>query len=213
MRVMLIPAPGQRLEQPVESTGRIGPAGRHQQRGLVLAARPERLLADDEEARGVVLAVLDVGDEDLEAVDFRRDLPRDRRRALLVAGATGCLRIARNRNALHLREVLVEPAAALRQRLGMRAQPFDVLECAHAPHEVLVHAQLHLTADAERRTDEAVQGMGDRALGGVLIGTTPKSALPASLEHLGDRRHREAAHGMPELLEHRLLRERALGPR
>ena len=46
------------------------------------------------------------------------------------------------------------------------------------------------------------------------IGTTPKSAAPASTswKHLLDRGQRQRAHRVTEVLQHRLLRERALGP-
>ena len=43
---------------------------------LSLPLGVEQLAADDEEARGVVRRVLDLGGEDLQAVDLRRRLPR-----------------------------------------------------------------------------------------------------------------------------------------
>src|SRR6185437_5993876 len=71
----------QRLEQPVERAGRIGVGYGDEQRRPVLTAGREQLAAEHEEARGVVGTVLDLRGKDLEPVDLRRGLSRDRGRA------------------------------------------------------------------------------------------------------------------------------------
>ena len=54
--------------------------------------------------------------------------------------------------------------------LGVGADPADVRERAHAAHQVVVNAQLHLAADLERRGEKHVERMVDRALARVLDG-------------------------------------------
>jgi hypothetical protein len=96
----------------------------------------------------------------------------------------------------------------------MRAYPLDVLQPRHASHQVLVDAQLHLAADLQRRTQEHVQRVVDRAFGGILHGHDTEIRM-AGLhfgEYFVDLRKRQRAHRMTELLEHGLLRERAFGP-
>ena len=58
--------------------------------------------------------------------------------------------IAGDGNARHFGHVLVQPAAALRQRLRMAADALDLVEALHATHEELVDAQLHFAADPQR---------------------------------------------------------------
>ena len=53
----------QRLEQPEQRAGRIGMQRGAQDGRAILAAGPEHLASDDEEARGVVVAVFDLGGE------------------------------------------------------------------------------------------------------------------------------------------------------
>ncbi len=119
---------------------------------LSCAARWEGLPSDDEEARRVVRPVLDLGHQHVEPVDLRCDGARDRRGALLVARAARALGVAADGHALDARQVLVQPAAALRERLRMRAHPCDVPERRSAAHQVLVDAQLDLAADAQAAT-------------------------------------------------------------
>ena len=88
-------------------------------------------------------------------------------------------------NLLDARQVFVQPAAALRERLRVRAHATDVAEHRHASHQVLVDAQLDLAADLERRAQEHVEGVVDRAFGRVL-----------------DRHHAEIGGAGFDLVEH-----------
>src|SRR5687767_1869322 len=72
----------ERTEQTVERSGRLRVAGRYQQRGLVAAAGAEQLAADHQEARRIVRSILDLRDDDVQAVNLGRRLPRDCRRAI-----------------------------------------------------------------------------------------------------------------------------------
>ena len=143
---------GQRLEQPKQRTRIVGVARGDQQGGAVGAALAEELASDDQEARGVVGAIFDFMGEQPEAVDFGGSgATRDCRGAALIARAPCALGIARHGDALDLRQVLVQPTAALRQRLSMGAHPFDVGHVAHAAHQVVTDAQLHLAAYLQGR--------------------------------------------------------------
>ena len=158
-------------------------------------------------------AILDLRDDDVQAVDLRRCLPRDCRRAVLVAGATRGFGVAADRHALGIRQVFVEPLPALRQRLLVRADAHDLLEAMHAAHQVLMDAQLDFAADPQRRGQEHVERVVDRALGGILDRHDAEIGVARLhfLEHFADRGERQRAHRVPEVLEHCLLRERALG--
>ena len=184
----------ERLQQPEQRAGIVGAARRHQQRRAVGAARRKQLAADDEEPGGVVGMVLDLLGEEIEPVDLRRGAARDRRRTPLVAGAACTLRVARDGDTLGLGQVLVQPAAALRERLGVRAHALDVAERAHPPHEVMLDSQLHLAADLERRAQEHVERVAHRALARILDRHHAEVRDPALhfAKHLVDRRQRQA---------------------
>ncbi len=95
----------------------------------------EQLAAHDQEARGVVRPVLDLIGEQLEAVDFGGRTAGNRRRAALIARAPRAFRIARYGDALGFGQLIVEPAAALRQGLAMRAHALDCGQAAHVAHQ------------------------------------------------------------------------------
>ena len=84
---------------------------------------------------------------------------------------------------------------------------------AHAAHQVMIDAQLHLAADLERRAQEHVERVIDRALARILdrhhaeIG----DAALDFVKHLVDRRQRQRAHRGAEVLEHGRLGESAFG--
>ena len=84
---------------------------------------------------------------------------------------------------------------------------------AHAPHQVMVDAQLHLAADLERRAQEHVERMVDRALARILDGHHAEigDAALDLVKHLVDRGQRQRAHRGAEMLQHGGLGERALG--
>src|SRR5919108_385716 len=98
----------------------------------------------------------------------RGGLPGDGGAAFLVARAPRPLGVAGYRDLLDARQVLLQPLPALAEGLGVRADTLDARELAHGAHEVVPHAQLHLPTDLERRAEEAIEGVVDRALGGVL---------------------------------------------
>src|SRR5688572_19607267 len=139
----------ERLEQPEQRTWRVGVQRRTQDGGAIFAGRLEHLLAHYKKAGGVVLAILDLRGQHLQAVDVGSGLAGDGGRALLVAGAARGLGIAGDRDTRHLGQVFVEPATALRQRLRMAADALDLLETLHAAHQELMDAQLDLTADPQ----------------------------------------------------------------
>ena len=117
-------------------------------------------------------------------------------------------------DALDRRHVLLQPAAALRQRLRVTAHPADVTEHRHATHQVLVDAQFHLADDLQRRGQEHVERVVDGAFGRVLDRHDAEvgGARFHLVEDFLDRRQRQRPHRVAEILEHRLLRERALRP-
>ena len=110
-----------------------------------------------------------------------------------------------------------EPLVALRERLGVRihaaARPPGVRALGH---QVLVDAQHHLAADLQRRGEQQVERAADRALGGVLHRhhgvAAPRRTRPGGTPRRS-RRTAARSTAAAELLEHRLLAERALRAR
>jgi hypothetical protein len=96
----------------------------------------------------------------------------------------------------------------------MAAHTADVAQHRHAPHQVLVDAQFHLADDLQRRGQEHVERVVDGAFGRVLDRHDAEvgGARFHLVEDLFDRRQRQRPHRVAEILEHRLLREGALGP-
>ncbi len=204
----------ERLEQPIERTRRLRVTGREQQRRLVFSARREQLAADHEKTRRVVFGVFDLGHDDVETIHLRRSLTRDRGRAVLVARPTGRLCIAAYGNAFDARQMLVQPMPALSKGLLVRTDAQDFLEPVHASHQMLMNAQLDLAANLERRGDEHIERVVDRALGRILdrYDTEVRVSRLHLFEDFADRGQRQRAHRVPEVLQHRLLRERPLRP-
>src|SRR5690606_23352654 len=180
---------------------RLGIARRKQQRRLVVTAGREQLAADDQKARGVVFRVLDLGNDDVQTVHLRCSLSGYRGRSVLIPRASCSLRIAADGDTLDARQVLIEPVPALRKRLLMRTDSHDLLEPMHTPHQVLMDAQLDLTADLERRGNEHVERIVDGSFRRVLDrdDAEVRMARQYFFEHLADRRQRQRAYGMPEV--------------
>src|SRR5204863_9818413 len=88
------------------------------ERRAILAARGEEPAPEHQEARRVVGAVLDLRDQDLQAIDLGRGLACDRGAPLLVAGAPRPLGVAGYRHLLDARQVLVQPLPALAETGG-----------------------------------------------------------------------------------------------
>src|SRR5262245_36595144 len=101
---------------------------RHDERGPVAPARRRIDVAEHEKARGVVRVVLDGARERGEPVALPGGLAGDRRRALLLRGALRSLGVRGHRHALGVRQVLRQPAVALREGLGMRVHLLDGAE-------------------------------------------------------------------------------------
>ena len=95
----------------------------------------------------------------------------------------------------------------------MAADALHIGDGAHAAHEVLTDAQLHLAADAQRRGQEPVERVVDAALGRVLDGHHAEVGVARLhlVEHLVDGTERERARRVAEMFVDRGLREGALG--
>ena len=106
---------------------------RTQDGGAIVAARFEDLAAHYKNR--VVLSSrssISVASS-LEAVDVGGGFAGDGGGAVFVARAARAFGIARDRNARHVGQVLVEPAAALRQRLRMAADALDLRRATSMP--------------------------------------------------------------------------------
>ena len=113
-----------------------------------MTAAREDLAPEHEEARGVVVAILDRADHDfLQAVDMTRGLACDRRGVVGIARAPCAFGIARYRNLLGLGQIRAQPCLGLRERLRMRIDAFDVFDVSGARQQVLAHAQFDFAAD------------------------------------------------------------------
>src|SRR5437879_11307259 len=110
--------------------------------------------------------------------------------------------------------MLLQPDAALRERLGMRADALEAAQRAHCAHQVVMDAQLHLAADLERRAEQPVERVIDGAFRRVLdrYHAEVGAGRLHLVKHLIDRGQRQRAHGMAEMSEHGGLREGAFGP-
>ena len=186
-------------------------AAGQQQAGLVLAlaAGSGVLLADDEEAGGVAGLVLDALGKHLESVDLGGLQTRDGCGVLFGRSRACGLGVAADGDALGVREMAVEPAAALRQGLLMRIDRADGAEILGHAHQVMVDPQTHLAGDHERRGHEHVQGVTDHALGGILDRDDTEIAGTRFdlAEDLPDGRQGEGLHRMAEVLDRRGLSE------
>ena len=76
--------------------------------------------------------------------------------------------VARDRPALDVRQVVAEPAVALRERLRMGADRDDAFGRIGPAQQVVAHEQAGLADDDERRGQEQVERAGDHAFGRVL---------------------------------------------
>ncbi len=184
-------------------------------RGLVVAGGRHFLVTDDEETRGIVRAVLDLLAQFGQPVEAGRHVAGDGGRVPLALHPLGRIGIARNRHALDVGVVSIQPLAALRQGLGMGVDAGDVVGLGVLTHQqVMVDAQLNFTADHHVVLEEAVQGVVDRTLGGVLHRYDTEVDCTGShlAEHLVDGGHRRADHRMAEMLEGSRLGEGAFRP-
>ena len=121
------------LERHQQVVHRAGPVGhRHHQAGAVAARcrrRAQRLgQADDGEPGAVVGVVLDGVGHDVQAELGGRAFAGQRRQAGLVRGQARAFGVAGNGAAFGVRQMLGQPALALRQRLRMRQHHLDAVE-------------------------------------------------------------------------------------
>ena len=184
-----------------------------QHRGAVVPRRREDAAADHQEARGVVLVVLDRAHDDLlQAIHMGGALAADGGGVVAAAGAACAFGIARYRHLLDLGQIGAQPACGLREGLRVRIDAFDVVDAAGARHKELVHAQLDFAADLQVGGEEHVQGDLDGALPRVLHRHHAEIGVAAGhfLEHLFDAGQRKTVRRTTEVLEHRLLAEGAL---
>ncbi len=126
--------------------------------------RLDRLARQDDEPGGVVLGVLEVGTQDLEAVDLGREPRCDRR--LITPPDLGHLGgRARGVGMDSGRDPqLAQQLSALVEGMDVRVHRLDVLEpCARHRQEVMVHAQEMLADDVQAAVRHQVMDVGDPA--------------------------------------------------
>ena len=132
--------------------------------GLVAGIGVVGLGRENDEARRVVHLVLDIGHDDLEAVDLggeRRGDGGERR----ILGLRDHARRAGRVGLRHRLEAELEQlAAALAQRLRVAEHALDGLQrCARQRHQLVAHAQEVLADDVEIGVGQQVMDVGDAA--------------------------------------------------
>src|SRR5208337_2322012 len=133
----------------------------------------------------------------------------DGSRSALIARAARPFRIARDGHSLDVGQLVIVPSPALRQCLRMGADSLDIGNTAHAAHQAVMNAQFHFAADLERRTEEHVERMIDRALARVFDGHHAEIGDPALdfMKYFVDCGHWQSAYGRSEMLQYGCLRE------
>src|SRR5689334_2207905 len=104
----------------------------------------------------------------------------------------------------------VDPIPALRERLVMGVERLHLIQIADgAPEQIMMHRQLQLRADGQRRFDKHIERMVDTASGRILdrddaeVGTT----LIDLRKDLGDRPQRYEFGSAPEAFERGSVRK------
>ena len=126
-------------------------------------------LPDDEEAGGVGGAVLDEFFQQVETVHFRGERSAEGGGSMggLIAGDLGGFGGGGNLDEFGVREIFLDPAAALAEDLRMGIEGLDLV-AGDGGHQAVFDAEQDLGTDAQGGIDEQIQGVGDRALGGIL---------------------------------------------
>ena len=139
-------------------------------RGAVAPGRFGLARADEDEAGGVVLLVLDALGEDLSAVEECRASGRDRGRSRAFNGPFDRLGRRKGGRLLRLRTVPLQESAALGQRLRVGVDEVDLVEGRpRGDNEVVDDGDEQLALDLEGRlVDEDVERLGHGAVEGVL---------------------------------------------
>jgi len=171
-------------------------------------------LRDDEEARGVVAAVLDAAGEDGDATGFGGG---GRSHGRLPPGLAGDA-FDRGRGALGLNkrgrgQVPGKPAAALGKGDVLRKHLLDLVERAMAD-EALLDREGHLRDDLQLGLRQQVERMADHAFGRILDRDDAVGRLAGfdGGEDVGDGAQRQGRHAGAEGADLSLLGEGALGP-
>ena len=177
--VRLIPAGRERLEDRVERARLV--AHREEDRCLVAAGRAARLAADDQEAGRVAADCPRCRAEHRHAVHPARQVGGDRghawrRAAAHLSGGRGGERLLGR----HIRQVLGQPPAALRQPLRMRQHALDPVERARPREQVLGDLERSLAADDASESISRSSVMLTAPSVVFSTGTTPYSARPRS---------------------------------
>ena len=162
----------QRHQQVMHRAGAVGHGD--DQAHTVLArglGRRQRLRqADDCEAGAVEGVVLDRVGSDVQAEFGGRPFAGNARPGGVGGGEPRTLGVAGDRTPLHVGKVGVEPALALRQRLGMRQHHLDAIQRRRKAQQVVAHQQAGFAHDVQRRLQEQVERAGNHAFRGVLHG-------------------------------------------
>ena len=206
---------GELLEDPEQRPRTVGPL-EADDAGLVVTARRRDPRADDDEPGLVLRVVLDLGREPLQAVDARGEVVADRGLAgLLRAGdPLGCFCGRVRGDDLGVRQLLVQPHPALRDRVRIREDGRDLAQGgAGLGEEVHRDRQVDLASDEEVvLEDERVEGDRHGPLDGVLDRHHTELVVAPldGRQDVGNRREWDALTGREiGLAEQRLFGERA----
>ncbi len=183
----------------------------HHQTRAVVTRRRAACAAEHEETRRVRGIVLDVLLQHAQLVFFRRKDSRDGRRVLFLRRQLRRTRVGRRFNNFHARQMVLNPAAALRERLRMHEQ-FLNLRARRVAHQTLLHLQNNLRNDLQIAVHEHVERVRDDAFRGIFH--RHHAVIRAVLGDLGENVRdgflRPVAQARTEPLDCRLMRERRL---
>ena len=132
-----------------------------------------------------------------------------------LPGAARCLCVACHGNALNSRQVLRQPAIALREALRMRIDTSNFLLAFGLAEQILVDRQRDFPAHLARRYKQQIHGASDSTLGGIFDGhhTVADRAGFNSAKHLVNRRTHHTRRLPAKMLAKRLFTKRAARPK
>ena len=187
---------------------------RHDQADAVTAGGLRRLQrlgqADHREPGAVEGIVLDRMGGDVQAELAGGPFAGDAGPGRVAGGQPCAFRVARHRAPLRLRQVLGEPALALRQCLRMRQHDFDSGGRIRQPQQVMAHQQADFPDDVQRRLQQQVERTGDHAFAVVLHRDHAeiRGAGRGGVEHFVEIDARHVVDARAEELHRGLLAER-----
>ena len=149
-------------------------------------------VADDGETRHIVAIILDTLGNNLNAILHGRLLAGDCSDSRLVSGELSGGRSAGDFDQPGMRHVAAEPLAALRQGLRL-AVNLDDFAAGTACQQVMVDADLHFTANADRQPGEHVERVDNASVRAVLDRDDAELDMAAVdlFEHCGNRANRD----------------------